>query len=78
MKKLICFDLDGTLTQHRSILENKNREVLDELQKKYKVILVGAGGAERIYAQLGNYPIDIIGNYGMQESKMVNGLYRKF
>ena len=27
MKKLICFDLDGTLTQHRSILENKNREL---------------------------------------------------
>ncbi len=75
MKKLICFDLDGTLTQHRSPLEQENREVLDILSKKYKIIMVGAGNAERIYAQMGEYPIDIIGNYGMQESKMLD---RKF
>ena len=75
MKKLICFDLDGTLTQHRSPLEQENREVLDILSKKYKIIMVGAGNAERIYAQMGEYPIDIIGNYGMQESKMLDGKF---
>ena len=75
MKRLLCFDLDGTLTQHRSKLEQENREVLDCLQKKYKVIMVGAGGAERIYKQMDKYPIDIIGNYGMQESKMVDGKF---
>lgn len=75
MKKLLCFDLDGTLTQHRSKLEQENREVLDCLQKKYKVIMVGAGGSERIYKQMDKYPIDIIGNYGMQESKMVDGKF---
>lgn len=75
MKKLICFDLDGTLTQHRSKLEKENREVLDILQTKYKVIMVGAGGAERIYAQMNEYPIDIVANYGMQESKMINGKF---
>ena len=75
MKKLLCFDLDGTLTQHRSPLEEKNRQVLDKLKTKYKVIMVGAGGAERIYKQMGEYPIDIIGNYGMQESKMVDGVF---
>ena len=75
MKKLICFDLDGTLTQHRSPLEQENREVLDILSKKYKIIMVGAGNAERIYAQMGEYPIDIIGNYGMQESRMLDGKF---
>lgn len=74
-KKLICFDLDGTLTQHRSKLEKENREVLDLLEKKYKVIMVGAGNAERIYAQMNEYPIDIIANYGMQESKMIDGKF---
>ena len=75
MKRLLCFDLDGTLTQHRSALEEKNRKVLDKLCAKYKVIMVGAGGAERIYAQMNEYPIDIIGNYGMQESRMIDGKF---
>ena len=72
---MLCFDLDGTLTQHRSKLEAENKALLDELQKKYKVIMVGAGGAERIYAQMNEYPIDIVANYGMQESKMIDGKF---
>ena len=75
MKKLICFDLDGTLTQHRSKLEKENKELLDELGKKYKLLMVGAGAAERIYGQMNEYPIDIIANYGMQESKMIDGKF---
>ncbi|MBQ3115982.1 MAG: HAD family phosphatase [Clostridia bacterium] len=75
MKKLICFDLDGTLTQHRSPLEEQNKKVLNDLSKKYKVIMVGAGGCERIYKQMDNYPVDIIGNYGMQESKIIDGKF---
>jgi hydroxymethylpyrimidine pyrophosphatase-like HAD family hydrolase len=67
--------LDGTLTQHRSSLEEKNRRVLERLQTKYKLIMVGAGGAERIYEQMGKYPIDIIANYGMQESRMIDGVF---
>ena len=74
-KRLICFDLDGTLTQHRSMMEKESRAVLDALQGKYKVIMVGAGAAERIHRQMGEYPIDIIANYGMQESKMLNGKF---
>lgn len=73
MKKLICFDLDGTLTQHRSPLTPENRAVLDRLNQKYKLLMVGAGGARRIYDQMEGYPIDILGNYGMQESKMIDG-----
>ena len=70
-KRLICLDLDGTLSQHRSPLEDANREVLDRLSEKYKLLMVGAGNVPRIHGQMGEYPIDILGNYGMQE-----GVYR--
>ena len=75
MKKLLCFDLDGTLTQHRSALESSNRDLLDRLGKKYKLLMVGAGNCPRIYEQMGRYPIDILGNYGMQESVVRNGRF---
>ena len=64
--KLIAFDLDGTLTQHKSPLADENRAVLDALGKKYKLIMAGAGMCRRIFNQMGHYPIDIIGNYGLQ------------
>ena len=31
--KLVAFDLDGTLTQHKTPLDDANRAVLDELSK---------------------------------------------
>ncbi len=64
--RLIAFDLDGTLTQHKSPLEEDARRTLDELSEKYKLLMVGAGRCERIFSQMGGYPIDIIGNYGME------------
>lgn len=64
--KLMAFDLDGTLTQHKSPLGVANRAVLDVLGQKYKLLMVGAGQARRIFTQMGGYPIDILGNYGMQ------------
>lgn len=64
--KLIAFDLDGTLTQHKSPLSDENRTVLEALSKKYKLIMAGAGMCRRIFEQMGHFPIDIIGNYGMQ------------
>jgi len=64
--KLVAFDLDGTLTQHRSPLGEKNRAILDRLSEKYRLLMVGAGACVRIYGQMNEYPIDIIGNYGMQ------------
>lgn len=67
--KLIAMDLDGTLTQHREPLTPKNRAVLDKLSRKYKLIMVGAGQTSRIFNQMGKYPIDIIGNYGLQYAK---------
>jgi hydroxymethylpyrimidine pyrophosphatase-like HAD family hydrolase len=66
-------DLDGTLTQHRSQLEETNKAILDKLGEKYKLLMVGAGNVPRIYGQMNNYPIDILGNYGMQEGKIIDG-----
>ncbi len=67
--KLIAFDLDGTLTQHRTPLEEKNRSVLERLAKKYQLLMVGAGACLRIFGQMDGFPIDVIGNYGMQVSR---------
>ncbi|MBQ2989476.1 MAG: HAD family phosphatase [Clostridia bacterium] len=66
MIKLIAFDLDGTLTQHKTPLEPANYEALLALSKKYKLLMAGAGACMRIFNQLGGFPIDIIGNYGLQ------------
>lgn len=66
--KLIALDLDGTLSQHRSPLDEENRRTLDALGEKYDLLMVGAGACQRIHRQMGGYPIDIIGNYGMEIS----------
>ena len=67
--KLVAFDMDGTLTQHRSPLGEETRRVLDALAEKYRLLMVGAGTCRRIFEQMGRYPIDIIGNYGLQVAK---------
>ena len=69
MIKLIAFDLDGTLTQHKTPLDDKNRSVLERLSEKYSLVMVGAGQCMRIFNQLGQFPIDVIGNYGLQYAK---------
>ena len=66
MIKLVAFDLDGTLTQHKTPLSDKNKAVLDKLSQKYRLVMVGAGKCDRIFNQMNRYPIDIIGNYGLQ------------
>lgn len=64
--KAIAMDLDGTLTQHKTQLSLEHRAILFQLAQKYKLLMVGAGQAMRIFNQLDHFPIDIIGNYGMQ------------
>jgi len=64
--KLVAFDLDGTLTQHKSKLSAEHRALLDRLAASYRLLMVGAGTCRRIFEQMEHYPIDIIGNYGMQ------------
>ena len=64
--KVIAMDLDGTLTQHKTKLDDAHKAALDALSAKYKLLMAGAGQVMRIFNQLDGYPIDIIGNYGMQ------------
>lgn len=64
--KLIAMDLDGTLTQHKESLLPAHRAVLDRLGERYRLLMVGAGQVRRIFNQMEHYPIDIIGNYGLQ------------
>lgn len=64
--KLVAFDLDGTLTQHKTKLSAENRAILERLAQKYRLLMVGAGTCRRIFEQMDHFPIDIIGNYGMQ------------
>ncbi len=64
--KVIAMDLDGTLTQHRTPINEQNLAVLTALSKKYKLLMVGAGQVMRIFNQLGEFPVDILGNYGLQ------------
>ncbi len=64
--KLVAFDLDGTLTQHKSPLSAEARDVLDALRRTRSLLMVGAGSCLRIFRQMGEYPIDILGNYGLQ------------
>lgn len=71
--KLIAFDLDGTLTQHKSPLSPENRAVLERLRQKYRLLMVGAGQCRRIFDQMEHFPLDIIGNYGMQYGRYENG-----
>lgn len=72
--KLIAFDLDGTLTQHKSPLSDEMRSTLDALRASGRqLLMVGAGACRRIFNQMGAYPIDILGNYGLQYAEYDEG-----
>lgn len=71
MIKLIALDMDGTITQHKSHLDEKNRSTLEQLKKIYNIVIVGAGTCDRINKQLELSGIDIIGSYGMQQGSVV-------
>lgn len=67
MKKVFAFDLDGTLTEHRTWITDENLAVLDNLKARgIRLIMTGAGQVRRIHTQMREYPIDILGNYGLQ------------
>ena len=72
-KKLLVFDLDGTLSNHRCPMPEESRALLDALGKKYHLVMCGAGNVARVFNQMGKYPIDLVGNYGMMHAKVENG-----
>ena len=57
---LMAFDLDGTLTQHKSKLGDQNRVVLEALQARCKLLMMGAGTCKRTFNQMDHFPIDIM------------------
>ena len=67
--KVVAMDLDGTLTQHRQPIPEATKKALDQLAERYHLLMVGAGQVGRIHKQMGFYPIDIVGNYGMQYAR---------
>lgn len=67
--KVVAMDLDGTLSQHKQPLPAANRAALGRLSEKYTLLMVGAGDASRIFRQMEGYPVNIIGNYGLQYAK---------
>ena len=48
MVKVFAFDLDGTLTQHKTPLAEKNRAILEKLAQRYTLLMVGAGSCMRM------------------------------
>ncbi len=66
MVTTVALDLDGTISAGKSKIEEKNKELLLSLLKRYRVVIVGAGYFERILTQTDFLPVDVIGNYGMQ------------
>ena len=49
MAKLVAFDLDGTLTQHKSPMSPEIRATLDALRRRHALLMVGAGDCSRIF-----------------------------
>lgn len=76
MIKLLAFDMDGTLTQHRTPIEPEHYRMLEQLSARYAIVIVSAGDFARISAQIGNFPADILGNYGMQVALREGNGYR--
>lgn len=54
MKKLIAFDLDGTLAESKSPLEDEMAELLGRLLQKYQVCVISGGKFEQFQKQLIN------------------------
>lgn len=68
-KEIFAFDLDGTLTQHKTKITSLNLKKIQELSNKSQVVIVGAGSCERISNQLYDISLDIIGQYGLEVAK---------
>ena len=54
MRKLLLFDLDGTLTKARKELDMEMKEILIKAKKIYSLAIVSGSDYEKIKYQLGN------------------------
>ncbi|MBI5358660.1 HAD-IIB family hydrolase [Candidatus Amesbacteria bacterium] len=51
MKKVICFDLDGTLTESKTVITSEMAELLAKLQKIKKVVIIGGASFSQFQKQ---------------------------
>jgi HAD superfamily hydrolase (TIGR01484 family) len=52
MKKLIAFDLDGTLAESKSVADDRMIELLDQLLEKFQVCVISGGKFQQFEKQL--------------------------
>lgn len=52
MKQVIAFDLDGTLAESKSALDDRMAELLNELLEKFQVCVISGGKFEQFQKQL--------------------------
>ena len=78
MKKkinIIVFDMDGTLVESR--LDNVSEEVKDYLRKLkdlgYKLIILSSGNVNRLYSQIRDVDLTLLGNFGSERAEIKNG-----
>lgn len=71
--KAVGFDVDGTLTEYRTRISDKNFLALTGLSKFCEIFVVSGGSCERINSQLGYFHSDVYGNYGMEISSYIDG-----
>jgi len=69
-KLLIALDLDGTITQHKSMICSDNLHALLKVSQKHSLVIIGAGSCNRISKQLNGLEIDIVGQYGMETAHL--------
>lgn len=69
-KEIFAFDLDGTLTQHKTIITSTNLQKIQQLSEYFQLVIVGAGSCERISNQLYDISLDIIGQYGLEVASL--------
>jgi HAD superfamily hydrolase (TIGR01484 family) len=50
--KLIGFDMDGTLTPSRGVIDKLNAKLVGDLTRKYKVVIISGGAFKEISAQV--------------------------
>ena len=55
--KVLAFDLDGTLTQHKSPLSSEYKQLLTQLKTRYTLLMVGAGSCARIFSQMRRFQL---------------------
>ncbi|KAL4494122.1 hypothetical protein ABPG72_016078 [Tetrahymena utriculariae] len=76
--KIILFDVDGTLTKSRNIIEQEMIDTLAELKKKHYVAVVGGSDLHKIIEQLTKPVVDSLdycfsenGTYSLKEGQFL-------